>query len=400
MLLGGHSPTVPGAHLPENGSGSYGDLSMTHGPAPVVPDFDGASLPNLVGGILEAARGGGRAPWVPAVVEGAAQVVLLVLDGLGWEQLGERSGSAPVLSSGSGGPATSVVPSTTAAALASLVTGVPPAVHGLVGYRMPVGSEVMNVLRWQLGGVDARRRVAAPDFQRAAPFPHSGGRVPVVTRSEFAATGFTAAHLGDSALHPYATPSGMVVEIARLVREGAPFVYAYHDGIDRVSHAHGLGDHYTAELVSTDRLVGDVLDALPTDSVLVVTADHGQIEVGARGEVLPPEVMDGVTLLTGEGRFRWLHTRPGATDDVAEAARAAMGHLAWVRTRDQVVEDGWLGGEPVPAVMDRLGDVVVAPFEATAILDPADTREQLMVGRHGSLTPAEMLVPLLAWRVP
>jgi hypothetical protein len=50
--------------------------------------------------------------------------------------------------------------------------------------------------------------------------------------------------------------------------------------------------------------------------------------------------------------------------------------------------------------MDRLGDVAVAPFEATAILDPADTREQLMVGRHGSLTAAEMLVPLLAWRVP
>jgi hypothetical protein len=367
-------------------------------PTPTLPDFEGGSLPNVVSALLASSANGNRAPWVPEPVAGAPQIVLLVLDGVGWEQLQQHRSSVPVLASGSGGPITSVVPSTTAAALASLVTGVPPAVHGLVGYRMPVGDEVMNVLRWQLGDADARRRLAAPDFQKSRPFPAASGRVPVVTRSEFAATGFTAAHLGDSVLHSYATPAGLVVEVARLVREGAPFVYAYHDGVDRVSHAHGLGDHYRAELVATDRLVGDLLAALPADTVLVVTADHGQIEVGARGEVLSGEVMDGVALLTGEGRFRWLHARPGATEDVAAAARETLGHLAWVRTRDEVVEGGWLGGEPVPAVADRLGNVVIAPFEATAILDPADTREQLMVGRHGSMTPDEMLVPLLAWR--
>jgi hypothetical protein len=75
-----------------------------------------------------------------------------------------------------------------------------------------------------------------------------------------------------------------------------------------------------------------------------------------------------------------------------------VGHLAWVRTRAEVIEEGWLGGEPVPEVADRLGDVALAPFEPTAFLDPADTGEQTMVGRHGSLTSAEMLVPLLAWR--
>lgn len=373
---------------------------MAHGPAPTLPDFEGPCLPNVVGALLGAAGGGDRPDWVPAPVAGASQLVLLVLDGLGWEQLGERGDRAPVLSSGVGGPITSVVPSTTACALASLVTGVPPAVHGLLGYRLAVDGDVLNVLRWQLAGVDARRRLAAPEFQRSRPFPHATGRVPVVTRAEFAATGFTAAHLGDAALHPYAMPSGLVVEVARLVAQGAPFVYAYHDGIDRVSHASGLGPQYTAELGATDRLVGDLLEALPTDTVLVVTADHGQVDVGARGEVLPVEVMEGLTLLTGEGRFRWLHTRPGAADDVAEAARDALGHLAWVHTREEVIEDGWLGGEPVPAVVDRLGDVVIAPFEPTAILDPADTREQLMVGRHGSMTAAEMLVPLLAWRVP
>jgi Type I phosphodiesterase / nucleotide pyrophosphatase len=377
---------------------------MTSGgePVPVLPEFDGASLPNVVASLLAAREGApagdGRRPWVPAVLEGARQVVLLVLDGLGWEQLNERRGLAPTITSGEGGPITSVAPSTTACALASLVTGAPPAVHGLLGYRLCVNGEVMNVLRWQLGEADARSRLPARSFQGFPPFPSAGGPVPVVTRSEFAATGFTAAHLGDSVLHAYSNPSGLAVEVERLVRAGEPFVYAYYDGVDRVSHACGLGAHYDAELTAADRLVGDVLAVLPPDAVLVVTADHGQVEVGQRGEVLGPDVMDGVTLLSGEGRFRWLHTRPGATDDVAAAARVSFGHLAWVRTREEVIEAGWLGGEPVPSVAERLGDVALVPFEPTAFLDPADTREQLMVGRHGSLTAEEMLVPLLAWR--
>jgi hypothetical protein len=47
-------------------------------------------------------------------------------------------------------------------------------------------------------------------------------------------------------------------------------------------------------------------------------------------------------------------------------------------------------------VVDRLGDVALVPYAPIAFLDPADTGETGLVARHGSLTPAEMLVPLLA----
>jgi hypothetical protein len=107
--------------------------------------------------------------------------------------------------------------------------------------------------------------------------------------------------------------------------------------------------------------------------------------------------MDGVTLISGEGRFRWLHTRPGATDAVVDAASDAFGDVAWVRTKDEMVEEGWLGGVPSAAVSSRLGDVVLAPFTPMAFLDPADTGELRLVARHGSLTPDEMLIPLLSW---
>jgi Type I phosphodiesterase / nucleotide pyrophosphatase len=362
----------------------------------VVPQFDGPCLINVVPALLSA---NGEAPdWVPRHVTEARQVVLLVLDGLGWEQLQARPHLAPTLAGSVGGPITSVAPSTTATALTSLSTGLPPAVHGVVGYRVRVEGQVLNVLRWQLGKADARRSVPPRRFQPFPAFPRvDGAPTPVVTRAEYGATGFTAAHLAGSVLRGWRTPSELVPEVRSLLGAGEGFVYAYYDGIDRVAHARGLDDHYDAELRAADRMVADLLEALPPGAVLVVTADHGQVEVGSSVEVLGPDVMEGVELLSGEGRFRWLHTRRGAADDVAAAAEAHFGHVAWVRTLDEIVDQGWLGGEPVPQVAERLGDVVLVPFAATSFLDPADTGEQRLVGRHGSLTAAEMLVPLVSW---
>ena len=78
-------------------------------------------------------------------------------------------------------------------------------------------------------------------------------------------------------------------------------------------------------------------------------------------------------------------------------ATALHGDVAWVRTKKQIVEEGWLGGVPSAEVAARLGDVALVPFAPTAFLDPADTGELRLMARHGSLTPAEMLVPLLGW---
>lgn len=383
-------------------------------PDPVVPRFGEGCLSDLVPGLLgsldTAALGGpgaterraareraDAARWLPDEVRGARQLVLLVLDGLGAEQLAQRAASAPLLSSASVATLTSVAPTTTAVALTSLATGLPPAVHGVVGYRVSVGDDVLNLLGWRLGTRDARQLVPPRRFQ---PFPAFSGvpSAPVVSRADYAATGFTAAHLADAPLHGWHTASGLVVEVRRLLDDGEPFVYAYYDGIDRTAHATGLAEHYDAELRAVDRLVGDVVDVLPAGTALVVTADHGQVEVGRALEVFDAEVMGCTRLVSGEGRFRWLHARPGAGAALLDAVTERYSHLAWVKTLDEIVDEGWLGGVPSAEVRSRLGDVAVVPFAATAFLDPADTGEQRLVCRHGSLTTAEMLVPVLAWR--
>ncbi len=369
---------------------------------PVLPDYTGGCIanlvPRLVSGTATAVDG---SDWMPAIAEHARQIVLLVVDGLGWEQLRARSVLAPTLAAGSGidRAITSIAPTTTAAALTSITTGRPPAVHGILGYRLAAGDQILNMLRWTLGGSpesDARRSVPVRAFQPIPPFPGSQHIVPVVSKVDFGGTGFTAAHLGDSPLFDYRVPSSLAVEVAARLDAGAPFVYSYYDGIDKVAHAYGFGAHYDAELVAVDRIVADVAAVLPPGSVLLVTADHGQIEVGNRVELLGRDAMSHVRFFSGEGRFRWVHAKPGATGDLAALLTEQYGDSTWVRTREQLVDDGWFGGPLADGFADRLGDVALIPFEPIAFVDPADTGENRLACRHGSLTTDEMLVPLVA----
>ncbi len=385
---------------------------------PLVPDYGGACLSEVVPlllGLLDGASAGssttgstgargapagsgdgaGRLPsWAPTELARARQVVLLVLDGLGWEQLEERGDRAPTLAAMRGGPITSVAPTTTASALTSLAVGLPPAAHGVVGYRIAEGRSVLNVLKWATAEGDARRRVPPGSVQASPPF--LGRRCPVVTRAEFAGSGFTEAHLSGAPIFGWRVSSSLAVEVGRLVRAGERFVYAYYDGVDKVAHDTGLGEHYGAELRAADRLVADLLAVLPRDCALAVTADHGQVEVRSAPIELDGSVSADVELLSGEARFRWLHARPGAAERLAGRCRDLYGDVAWVRTRAEVVAERWLGEPPAPKVARRLGDVALVAREPVAFFDPADTGELRLVSRHGSLTSAEMLVPFLA----
>ncbi len=360
---------------------------------PVVPDYDGAAVNNVVPALL--GQFDDAPTWLPPAAVDCDQVVLLVLDGLGWDQLEERRSLAPTLAAMEGGPICTVAPSTTAAALTSISTGLAPGEHGIVGYRMVVDDAILNVLRWATPAGDARPTIPPTSIQAAVPF--GGERPPVVTRAEFSKSGFTLAHLSDTRMTPYRMASTLVTEVRRLLSAGEPFVYAYYEGIDKVAHEYGLAEHYGAELVATDRLVADLADALPPGAALVVTSDHGQVDVGDRVITPAADVLRLVRLQSGEARFRWLHARSGQADALAAAAEEHHGDTAWIATLDQVIDERWFGAMTAAAA-GRLGDVALVAREPVAFSDPDDTGPYHLIGRHGSMTAAEMLVPLLATR--
>jgi predicted AlkP superfamily pyrophosphatase or phosphodiesterase len=331
--------------------------------------------------------------WMPEELLGAEQIVVLVLDGLGWTQFEQHRAQLPTLASLSGRAITSVAPTTTATALTSITTGLTPGEHGIVGYRMRVDGRVLNVLRWNADGRDARDAVPPEATQPNPAF--EGQRPVVVTRAEFRETGFTRAHLARTRHLGWRMPSTLVAEVSGALRRNEPFVYAYYDGIDKIAHEFGLAEHYLAELRAADRLVGDLLEALPLGAALVVISDHGQVDVGDAVITPDPSVLAHVDVQSGEGRFRWLHARPGRSRQLLEAAVSHHADTGWIVGIEQVIDEGWFGPRITDAARSRLGDVALVAREVVSYVDPADTGLFELRARHGSLTADEMLVPFL-----
>ncbi len=175
--------------------------------------------------------------------------------------------------------------------------------------------------------------------------------------------------------------------------------YLYDGDLDWTGHRYGVASaQWEAQLAAVDMAAEQLRETLPASTRLVVVADHGMVDAPpeARVDVEDhPELRDGVALLGGEARFRHLYCRGGAVEDVVATWRAVLGDRAEVLSRTEAVTRGWFGALR-PEVAPRIGDVVVACRADHVVLDTAAfPYEATLVGMHGSLTPAEMLVPVV-----
>lgn len=334
----------------------------------------------------------------------ARSAIVFTVDGLGAHNLTARSGHARFLSSRRSRKdvVRTVFPSTTAAALTSLLTGVDPGAHGVVGYRVrvPETDRVVNQLKgWDDGSID-------PDtWQRAEPIlareAARGRACFVVTRPEFAHSGFTRATTPAAQVHTAADVFDRAQIAADLAaRHPGSLVYVYTPDLDGAGHKHGWqSDPWSAALESVDSAVRAMERALPADVGVVVTADHGMIDVPRHRHILVGDgdrLADGVRHIGGEPRMLHLYTAAGDAPRVREAWEATEGSRSWVLTRDEAVAAG-LFGDVDAAVRPRIGDVIVAARGQVAYYDDrvADKAGQKMVGQHGSLSAEETTVPLV-----
>ncbi len=324
----------------------------------------------------------------------ADSIVLFVVDGLGWHQIDSYRDELPCLGQALGAPITTVAPSTTATALTSICTGVLPGEHGVVGYKVDTPSGLLNCLRWTSGSRLMMKDVPPIDFQPVEPF--LGSAPPVVTRAEFQKSGFTQAHLRNGQFCGWWSPATLVTEIDEQVRAGAPFVYAYYDGLDKVAHVHGLGRHYLDELKFVDALVERIAAELPEEAALLVTADHGMVEVGNQIFDISEELVQRTSRTSGEARFLWLHAKDAETGSLLEAAEIHS-DVAWVVGIEQVLDEHWFGVHVTPEARMRMGEVAIVAREPVALMDPRQPDAPHLVARHGSMTREEMLVPFLTF---
>ena len=380
---------------------------MVHPGTVPIPRYGSASLADLVPSVL-ASLGTPTFTGVLSLPPAMAACILLV-DGLGAELIRAHADDAPLLYAaltGNGGrDLTSGFPSTTAVSIGSIGTGLPPGAHGILGYQVaiPGTSRLMNSLRWD-AEVDPLSWQPLPTaFERAAA---AGTTVVEVAKREFEGGGLDRAVLrapsfvGSDTFGEIA--AGALAQLGTAVAARRPgLVYAYVSDLDWTGHGHGVGSlAWRLQLQLVDRLVEQIVDRLPAGSRLYVTADHGMVDVPPARRVdvdVDPSLLDGVQLMGGEPRARYLYLREGALDDVLARWRGCLGDGAVVCSRDEAIEAGWFG--PVTdRYRARIGGVVVAALDDIAVVDSRrHPREARLLGHHGSVTAAEQLVPLLAF---
>jgi Type I phosphodiesterase / nucleotide pyrophosphatase len=383
-------------------------------PPPSLPRYGESSLADLVASVLAAL--GLEASNVLRLAPMRAAVILLV-DGLGWDALHRYPDEAPFLTSAAQHPEsrslTAPFPATTATSLGSIGTGLAPGEHGLVGYTfaVPAHERPLNTLTWRLYGsgppIDLRQEFRPEQVQPSATWLERAAAVGIdvvrlgppelerspLSRAVLRGGRYVATHsLGDLAATTMQT-----------IAAGARFVLAYHAALDTTGHTRGVqSEAWALELSNVDTLAASLADRLPSGSALIVTGDHGMVDLSEdeRLDVSElPALMEAVKALGGEARARHVYVRRGAADDVLASWQETLGDLMWLRSREQAIAEGWFGPRVADAARPRIGDVVAAAFGAVGIVQhTVDPGQAHYVGHHGSMTAAEQLVPALVTR--
>ena len=337
---------------------------------------------------------------------GVRRIAVLLVDGLGWYQLPLAAPYAPTLAelAADARQLTAGFPSTTPTSLVSLGAGAPPGAHGVLGFRVNVpGTEhVLTHIAWRDEPDPLRWQPLPTQLERAAA---AGVTVTAVTRPEFEGSGLTLSAYRGGVFRGATGVEELAREMlaALTAGSGPTLVSGYYPDLDREGHLAGVGSlSWRAAAAEIDQLLVRLLDGLPPDAALLVTADHGQLNIPTehRWDVdEDPRLRNGVRLITGEPRVRYLHVVPGAAEDVIAVWRGVLGEAAWVVGRDEAIAAGWFG--PVPEEhLERIGDVVVACHGTHAVVASRSDhpKESSLVAYHGSYTGAEMMIPLIVRR--
>ena len=382
----------------------------------VVPRYDGggfAALPPTVARLLGAGDGGVTLDGLPAR---AQHVVLVLLDAFGWRFF-SRHGDHPLLRRFDAVvPLTTQFPSTTTAHVTTLHTGVALGQHGLYEWNIyePSLDALITPLLFCRAGDGARdtllRAGVDPGFLRP-PEPTlyerlaQGGVVShVFAPATFAPSTYDSVLARAAEIHPIATLSAGLTDLAATLHAapGPSYAYVYWDEVDSTGHEYGPSSPQFA--AAAERCL-DALDAglraLPEGTVVLLAADHGQVDVDPATTVYVNEAWpqiagllargrDGRPLApAGSARDLFLHSRPEAIDELIAGLARLLGDRATVHRVADLVAAGWLGtvGARLRA---RLADVCVLPAPGETVWWRERHRFDMRFrGHHGGLSEDE-----------
>jgi len=390
-------------------------MTESGGRAVLQPDYSGGGIVNLTSSLIRALGGEPPPLYPPAslldgdALDEAEAVVLLVVDGLGYEYL-TRRGAGGLLCRHLAGALTSVFPSTTASAITTFLTGTAPQQHGLTGWFMYFkeigGVAAVLPFTWR-GGASLRASGIEPRtlFDRPPIFDRIGVPSCLVIPKHIAGSNFNLAHTGAARVLPYGSLSQFVRAVVGAAGAGGGrrFIYTYWPEFDALAHEHGpdsrrVAVHFDQLQSAIARLVHQLRG---TRTAVILTSDHGMIDSGPEHVV---EVADHPSLaqslllpLCGERRAAYCYVQPRLADQFEAYVRTELSPYADLFSSGDLLARGYFGlGPPHPRLADRIGHYTLLMKDRYVIKDwVAGERRHVQYGVHGGVSEQEMKVPLV-----
>jgi len=398
------------------------------------PAYDGLSILNLPGSL---AKWFGAAelhhppidiPGLDDLAKRARQIVCVLIDAVAlhrFQRWLEHPGIklSSWVKRGLSGALTSIVPSTTSAALTTLWTGHSPAAHGILGYEIFLKEFglIANMITHAPAVFDGRAGLlytAGLDPETFLPVKtigphlrHAGVDVHAFLHYSISGSGLSRMHYPAVEAHSFAHPSDLWIAVRNLANQKISqkrLIWVYYGGVDGLSHRHGPdSEQAEAEFrVFTETMVAEFLEKIDavvgSETLVILLADHGQLTTRKDPHYELSNHDDLARRLhmspTGENRLAYLYVKPGQGAAIEEYLRRTWPGAFSVLPSSQLLETGLFGpGTPSPLARERLGDLTVITHQDAYLWWAA--KENPLIGRHGGLSAEEMLVPLIALRL-
>lgn len=314
------------------------------------------------------------------LIDGMDHLVFVLLDGLGLNVF-DRLAAGSFLKTHFKRALNATCPSTTACALTTIATAEYPSQHGVVGWftHLPSHALTATILPFQ------ERFSAQPLVQRGihprdvVPLPVVASRmrrkVLTVTPAAIANTPYNDWSRGGTPGAGYQTiPQAIDLIDSTISQATQPtYIHLYLPEIDTVCHKLGVENpSVVSEVMRIDQELGRLASSLSGRSRIVVTADHGLIDVPVERQTL---LFSGDSLLellrvppTGDARMPIFHVRDGEHESFSHQARERFSDRMIFLPTAECQRLELFGPSPLSeATRQRLGDFVGFPFEAATL---------------------------------
>lgn len=403
----------------------------------ILPEYSGyclSGLPNTILSIFKIRTDRPRLPdqiFNGLDIDRFDKVVLLLLDGTGAITLQRERAIMKMLNrAGIYGEITSVFPSTTAAALTTILTGLTPQEHSLPEWYLYLKevNEIVATLPFSTIGDQnrdslinrANPRILFDGSTIFSKMKREGINVFSLLSKNIANSAYTSIAYRGSRIIPYGSLSELIIVLRNCIEKsrGGSFVFAYWASIDSISHKFGPDSEVSSLELSIvfnalkDGLIDKLDKAKANETLFIITSDHGQIPISPKDTVylnkfkklsnfLRIDDNGNAILPSGSARDVFLHIDKSKVDEAKIYLSSKLDGVARVLKSDELVDKGLFGiGNATKKFKDRIGDLIILPLANNTVwyifpnTSPLDIK-----GHHGGLTKDEMLIPFFASRL-